>query len=202
MKDFPIFPCQDGMASLILCEIPYRREAYILIRSVYGSLNRLLQDCSDFCRSAGAEKVYVSGEAALSHLPVYAHLIERQLHKSLLPETDARAEPTEHEEWAALYNDRFRSVPCAKTYEKTPENAYFIYEGDTRIGLGQIIEDELAAVAGLVPGCGEKCVCALGKIIIQDEVKLLSAEENIPAAKLYDRMGFTRERLKRIWYCV
>ena len=28
MKDLPLFPCRDGMASLILSEIPYKKEAY------------------------------------------------------------------------------------------------------------------------------------------------------------------------------
>ena len=200
MKDFPIFPCSDGVASLILNEIPHRGEAYILIRSVFGSPERLLRECGDFCRGAGAEKIYVSGEADLSLLPVYARLTERSLEKALLPQTSARAELTEDPEWTALYNQSFRQVHAAKTYEKTPENAYFIYDGSERIGLGQLIDDELAAVASLKKGYGQDCVCALAEKICQKRVKLLCAEENLPASRLYDRLGFTREKVKRVWY--
>lgn len=200
MKDFPVFPCRDGTASLILSEIPYRAEAYIIIRGLYGSLSGLLRDCAGFCRSAGAERIYVSGAAELSHLPVYARLSERKIRKELLPHGTARAELTCDREWAELYNRRFRQVPCAKACKNTPENAYFVYEGERRIGLGQLIDDELAAVASLSPGCGEKCLCALAEKICQEEVRLLSAEENLPASRLYDRLGFSRERIKTIWY--
>ncbi len=200
MKNFPVFPCSDGVVSLILNEIPYRKEAYILIRSIFGSPERLLRECVDFCRSAGADAVYVSGEGDLSHLPVYARLTERSLEKSLLPQTAARAELTENPEWTELYNQSFRHVPNAKTYLETPENAYFIYNGEERIGLGQIIDDELAAVASLKKGYGQDCVCALAKNISQTHVKLLCAEENYPATRLYDRLGFSRDRIKRIWH--
>lgn len=200
MKDFPIFPCAGGMASLILSEIPYRGDAYIFIRAVHGSLNGLLQECGDFCRAAGAENIYVCGEADLSHLPVYAHLTERSLPKAQLPESRARAELTDDPEWAELYNKRFRAVHSAKTYLRTPPNAYFIYDGKMRIGLGQLIDDELAAVASLEKGRGQDCVCALSANIVQDTVKLLCAEENLPATGLYDRMGFSRDRILRVWH--
>lgn len=200
MKDFPIFPCADGLASLILCEIPYRGDAYILVRSVYGSLERLLSECVRFCRDAGAEQIYVSGETPYSHLPVYAHLVKRSLDKELLPKTTAHAELTEDPEWTALYNEKFRCVHAAKTYLSTPENAYFVYDGEACIGLGQIIDEELAAVASLKKGRGQDCVCALADKIKAGKIQLLCAEENLPAAKLYDRMGFSRDRLKRIWY--
>ena len=32
MKDFPVFTTENGVASLVLKEIPYRREAYITLR--------------------------------------------------------------------------------------------------------------------------------------------------------------------------
>lgn len=200
MKDFPLFPCSNGMASLILSEIPYRADAYIFIRAVHGSLSGLLQECGGFCRAAGAENIYVCGEADLSHLPVYARLTERSLPKFRLPASSARAELTDDPQWAELYNQRFRTVHSAKTYLRTPENAYFIYDGDERIGLGQLIDDELAAVATLKKGRGQDCVCALSAKIRQDSIKLLCAEENSPATRLYDRMGFSRDKILRVWH--
>ncbi len=200
MKDLPVFPCTDGLASLILCEIPYRGEAYILVRAVYGSLTGLVRECANFCRSAGAKRIYVSGEGDFSPYPVYTRLIDRSIEKAALPATSARAERTERSEWVRLYNERFRSVPCAKTYREVPENACFVYDGEERIGLGLCIEDELAAVASLKRGTGAACVCALAAGIDAPKIHLLCAEENTAAMHLYDRLGFSRDSLRRIWY--
>ena len=56
MKDFPCFATDDGVASLILKEIPYRQEAYIRFQDVQpGRFAPFLQECVSFCRMAGAE---------------------------------------------------------------------------------------------------------------------------------------------------
>lgn len=200
MKDLPIFPCADGLASLILCEIPYRGEAYILVRTVYGSLAGLVRQCVNFCEDAGAKHIYVSGEGDFSAFPVYTRLLDRSIETVLLPPTEVRAEPTGSDDWVALYNERFRSVPCAKTYRETPENACFVYDGETRIGLGLCIEDELAAVASLEHGRGKDCVLGLAKQIKAPRIRLLCAEENTAAMRLYDRLGFSVDGVRRIWY--
>ena len=202
MKDLPIFPCADGLASLILAEIPYRGEAYILLRAVYGSLRSLVRQCADFCQAAGAKRIYVSGEGDFSTFPVYARLLDRSMETALLPPAAARAERTDSDEWVRLYNERFRSVPCAKTYRETPENACFLYDGERRIGLGLCIEDELAAVASFERGRGADCVLALAKQIEAPRVRLLCAEENTAAMRLYDRLGFSVDGIRRIWYHV
>ncbi|MGN1306515.1 MAG: GNAT family N-acetyltransferase [Faecousia sp.] len=202
MKDLPIFPCADGLASLILCEIPYRSEAYILVRAVYGSLNALVRQCANFCKDAGAKHIYVSGEGDFSAFPIYTRLLDRSVETALLPPTAAHVEQTDSGEWVTLYNERFRSVPCAKTYRETPENACFIYGGDTRIGLGLCIEDELAAVASFERGRGADCVLGLAKQIKAPRIKLLCAEENTAAMRLYDRLGFSVDGVRRIWYHV
>ena len=200
MKDFPLFPCNNGIASLILCEIPTRREAYVLVRSVFGSLEGLLQECAAFCRGAGAEKVYAGGEQEFSHYPVYAHLVERSLDRKLLPGTRAVAKRTEDPRWAEQYNERFRRVHGAKTYRTTPPDALYVYDGETLIGLGQLIDGALAAVAAIEKGRGADCVAALAEYIPSEKIRLLCAEENLPATRLYDRLGFSRDRVKRIWY--
>ena len=33
MKDFPMFTTEYGIASLVLKEIPYKKEAYIMLRA-------------------------------------------------------------------------------------------------------------------------------------------------------------------------
>lgn len=200
MRDLPIFPCADGLASLILGEIPYRGEAYILVRTVYGSLTALVQQCASFCADAGATRIYVSGEGDFSAFPVHTRLLDRSIEAALLPSTAAHAEQTGDDEWATLYNARFRRVPCAKTYQKTPGNACFVYDGETRIGLGLCIGDELAAVAGLERGRGADCVLGLAKQMKTPQIRLLCAEENIAAMRLYDRLGFSVDGVRRVWY--
>ena len=57
VKDFPMFTTEFGVASLILKEIPYRSEAYIIIQDTQQP-EQLLQECISFCRMCGAEKIY------------------------------------------------------------------------------------------------------------------------------------------------
>ena len=60
MKDFPMFDTEFGIASLVLKEIPYKGEAYILLREVWDA-EQLLAECVSFCRMAGAEKIFATG---------------------------------------------------------------------------------------------------------------------------------------------
>ena len=71
MRDIPLFTATNGMATLILHEIPFRGDAFVWIRTVYGSLEGLLKECEGFCRAAGADRVYFSGEIDLSAYSVY-----------------------------------------------------------------------------------------------------------------------------------
>ena len=62
MKDIGIFPTEYGVASLILREIPYRKEAYIRVQDVQpGALVQLLNECGDFCRACGAQTILWTG---------------------------------------------------------------------------------------------------------------------------------------------
>lgn len=201
MKDIPIFTATEGIATLILREIPTRREGYVLVRSVFTNLEALLRECERFCRSAGAERVYFGGNADFSAYPIYARLIEREVDR--LPQTAARAEKiteSERAQWLELYRARFLTVPAAQSSPET-DNAYFVYDGDERIGLGQIEGEELRAVTTLKRGTGADCVAALAAATHAARLYLLCAEENLPAMRLYDRMGFTRGRVREVWHC-
>ena len=55
MKDIPVFTTEFGVASLILKEIPYRREAYIRIQTTQQP-QELLKECISFCRMCGPGK--------------------------------------------------------------------------------------------------------------------------------------------------
>ncbi len=200
MKDIPVFTGCDGIATLILREIPYRREAYVLVRSVFTDLDRCLRECEGFCRAVGAETVYFGGNADFSDFPIYTSLIERQILRSQLPKTTAKAVPTYNEtQWAALYNQKFKSVPAARSCQK-PVNAYEIHKDGEMIGIGQVEGAQLLSVASLKPGCGAECVCALAALCSGESVHLLCAEQNAPAMKLYDRLGFSLGERKEVWY--
>lgn len=202
MKDIPIFTSTEGIATLILHEIPYRKEGYVLIRGVFGDFERLLSDCEGFCRAVGAERVYFGGEGDFSGRPVHARLIERRLDCAALPPTAAEAVPAAADaagDWLALYRARFAAVPAAQSCPDT-EDLYFITLEGARIGLGQIRSGMLRSVAALAPGRGADCVCALAAADGATELRLLCAMENLPAMRLYDRLGFSRGEIKEVWY--
>ena len=57
MKDFPCFATDDGVASLILKEIPYRQEAYIRFQDVQpGRFAPFLEECVSFCEALAAAR--------------------------------------------------------------------------------------------------------------------------------------------------
>lgn len=202
MRDIPIFTAAEGLATLILREIPTRREGYVLVRSVFTNLEALLRECEGFCRAAGAERVYFGGDADFSGYPVYARLIEREIDCARLPETTATAHAiaeNERARWAELYRERFLSVPAAQSAPKT-EHAYWICRDDVCVGLGQIEGEELRAVASLRKGSGADCVAALAAATNAARLRLLCAEENRPAMRLYDRLGFTCGCEREVWH--
>ena len=80
MKDFPCFATDDGVASLILKEIPYRQEAYIRFQDVQpGRFAPFLEECVSFCRMAGAEKIYAQGHGELARYPLHAAVYEKEI---------------------------------------------------------------------------------------------------------------------------
>ena len=101
MKDFPCFATDDGVASLILKEIPYRQEAISAFRTYSrGGSRPFLQECVSFCRMAGAEKIYAQGHEELSQYPLHAAVyemrgkawVDTKLLENIFPVTEATAE--------------------------------------------------------------------------------------------------------------
>lgn len=128
MKDIPVFSCPDGIATLILREVPFRGEGYILVRGVFGTLEGLLAECAGFCRAAGAERLFAAGEADFSGYPAAIRILERRApRESLLPAPEAvRLVPVTEEtaaDWAREYNARFRAVPAAASCSPAEERA-------------------------------------------------------------------------------
>ena len=66
MRDFPIFTTEYGVSSLVLKEIPYKKQAYIRIRDVQEAyFAEHLQECVSFCRMCGAEVIFAEGNDKL-----------------------------------------------------------------------------------------------------------------------------------------
>ena len=70
-----MFTTEYGVASLILKEVPYRQEAYIIIQSTEQP-GELLKECVSFCRMAGAEKIYAKGHELLEQYPLHTAVYE------------------------------------------------------------------------------------------------------------------------------
>lgn len=200
MKDIPLFTGSHGMASLILREIPYRGEAYIHLRAVFDSQEALIRECGSFCRMAGAERTYVSGKGDFSGYPVYATLIERSILCRNLPKTTALAVPTDDSDtWLQLYREKFKAVPAANSCPE-PKGLYFIEQDGRHIGLGQLEGSCLRSLAALQRGKGIDCVCAMAALCDNEMLTLLCAVENLPAMRLYDKLGFSRGNVQEVWY--
>lgn len=209
MKDMPLFTTENGIASLTLSNIPYTKAAYIQIQGATEP-EKLLKECCDFCIAVGAETVYAAGHPYLEMYTHHTSVLELKCRKCDLPATNAvLTELTEKdmERWRQIYWDRMRNV-CNASYLSKREmqkrlndgNCYFINRFDKEIGIGMVSNSEIAVVAGIVPGMGAEIVSALSQKISDDIVSVTVANENKPAMRLYERLGFQRVGTFSDWY--
>lgn len=209
MKDFPVFPTDHGVASLILKEIPYRQEAYIRIQSAQEP-ELLLEECVSFCTACGAEKIYATGHDILERYPLHTALWQMRGTLSIGEEEIPSMFPVTEQtvsRWRELYNQKMRGVPNASTLEKKDETrilesggAYFIHESGTPLGIGWLEEDKLSALAALKPGAGELVCKAMQSLIPQQQITLEVASANEKAVRLYERLGFLKIQELSRWY--
>ena len=211
MRDLPMFTTEFGVASLILKEIPYREEAYILIQSTQEP-EKLLRECIDFCRACGAEKIYARGHEILERYPLHSIVYEMRgtarvdeaKTESLWPVTEETVS-----RWRELMNRRMRGVDNAATLEKKGEReildkggAYFVHRNGQLLGGGWLAGQELLLVASLIPGAGERVCHTLFSLIPDEEVRLEVVSTNTRAIRLYERLGFLKTGECRKWYRV
>ena len=209
MRDFPMFTTENGIVNLVLREIPYRKKSYIKILDSCEPV-KLLEECRDFCRAVGAEEIYASGHNCLEVYPVYATILEMECDRKKLIHIDAVAEPVARasaEEWKNIYNTRMKAVPNASYMDDAAikqmlqdGSGYYIYEQQHVIGIGKVENNRLEALASVVPGKGEAVVCALAKTVSDEMIILRVAEENTPAMRLYQRLGFVVKEQISKWY--
>jgi len=211
VKNIPLFSTDSGVASLILEEIPYKQEAYIKIQSSQVP-EKLLNECIDFCKAIGANLVFATGHEFLRQYPVYTELIQMQCKRANILPSDLELKPVEDHMlqcWCDLYNANMRNVPNASTMvvqrlmKLTDEKrCYFVYDDQRLVGIGMIAADKVEGIVSLVSGMGADVMRALCGRLEGEYVTVEVAHNNVPAVKLYKKLGFSKVRTVSTWYCV
>lgn len=211
MKDLPVFTTENGVAGLILREIPYTQEAYIQIRSSEAP-KELLEECVSFCRMVGAERIYAKGDASLEAFPLHTAVWRMCCLREQLGETDAMVFPVckdNAERFQALYNEKSRRIPNSAwmTDGERSEmlklgDGYYVHRNGKLLGIGRANGESIRFLASFSPGAGEDVVKALSTVVVEDTLTLEVASENRKAVDLYERLGFIRTEELARWYRV
>ena len=211
MKNIPLFTTENGVASLILKEIPHKKTAYIRIQCA-TDVSKLLQECMDFCIAVGAEHIYATAEQGMDEYPLHTSVLKMTISKEQLPATDAALFPVQERtahQWQEIYNRRMRDVSHSsyltdadlEVLIKAGE-AYFVHRGDQLLGIGVISDDCVKAVISEIPGKGEEVLLSLCQGIFSETISLEVASDNVPAMRLYTRLGFSPVCETQRWYLI
>ncbi len=209
MRDIPLFTTDFGVASLTLSEVPYKNEAYVRILDATDAV-ALLKECSQFCKAVGADHIYAAGHSVLEAYPFHTAIWKMRCLRENLADTDASLFPVQQqnmEQWREIYNKGMRRVPNAATMTaaKAKElvnkgSAYFVHQNHQLLGIGIASGETIDAIVSVVKGAGETVLLALNHALAGEYVEVEVASENLPALKLYDRLGFIKiEEISR-WY--
>lgn len=210
MRDFPFFTTETGISSLVLREIPYRKEAYIHLLDVQPEqLSAHLRECVSFCRMAGAERIFAAGEG-LDSFPKGAAIVrmrgsaqpDREQVACLFPVTKETAP-----RWREIHNKAMAGVDNAATLESRDEErlmgqpgAYFVHDSGSLLGIGWIADEKLLAMAAVRKGSGHRVMHSLLSLVEGGNLELEVASTNQRAIALYERFGFVKVGLVRQWY--
>ena len=209
MRDIPVFTTEHGVAGLVLREIPYKQIAYITLHDTLQPA-QLLRECTDFCRSVGASEIYATGHTYLETFPLHTEIWKMEQKLKDLPKTEAcRYTVTEQnvEHWRLLYNEKMINVPNSATMTKDESQkhlkqgtGYFVYRDSDLLGIGIAAGEKVESVIGVKPGAGSEVLLALCGALQSDRVVLEVASANLPAVRLYKRLGFQRTAVLSSWY--
>ena len=211
MKDFPMFTTEYGVASLVLKEVPYRQEAYIVIRSSEEP-EKLLEECVSFCRMVGAEKIYARGHGSVERYPLHCAILEMRGSIPVEEEKVRMLWPVTAEnigQWRGLLNEKMTLIDNAATLERAGEKeildmggAYFVHDSGKLLGAGWIVGDELKLIAAARPGAGAQVLHTLLSGAAEQPVRLQVASTNARAIRFYERMGFVKTAELSCWHKV
>ena len=211
MRDIPMFTSEYGVASLFLKEIPYRGRAHIKIQSSLEP-EKLLEECVGFCRACGAEWIDAAGHEYLGKYPLITSLSLMTRPLEGLPNTDACLFPmteTTMQQWLDIYNERMANIPNAAYMDSKDGkellqkgSAYFVHKDGVLLGIGVASGDFIDTVISVKPGAGEAVLRALASVLTEDTVRLMVADANTRAVRLYERLGFVKVKELSRWYLV
>ena len=211
MKDFPMFTTEFGVASLVLREIPYRGEAFILIQDTCQP-EELLAECISFCRMCGAEKIYARGHEITENYPLHCIVYEMRGRAEVDETKVENLWPVTEEtvgRWRELMNEKMRPIDNSGTLVKKYEQdilgsggAYFVHHDGDLLGAGWLVGNELLLLCAAKPGAGERVCHTLFSLIPGQEVKLDVVSTNGRAIRLYEKLGFIRTSELRRWHRV
>lgn len=209
MRDIPMFTTESGIASLILREIPTKQTAYVHLQSSQEP-EKLLLECVDFCRAAGAETVYATGSPCLEDYPLFTTIFSMRGRVEDVGETDLCLFPVTEKTWPEFcktYNEKMATVPTANTLrlmdrEKYEKGAYFVHKEGLLHGIGIVEGNRIFAVAACQKGVGREVLATLCKALSGEDILLDVAENNGPAMNLYTRCGFLKTGEIARWYKV
>lgn len=209
MRDFPMFTTEYGIASLTLKQIPYWGSAYIRIQDSKEP-EKLLAECVDFCRCAGAQRIYATGHSVLEKYPLFSHIVRMTCLRESIAETDASLIPVlpdNLERFRQIYNEKMFGVQntAYMTVSDSQEllrrgNGYFVHRDGVLLGIGIAGGTQIDCVISLVKGAGADIVKALCNTIFGDTVTLEVALENSRAIKLYEGLGFIKNCELSAWF--
>ena len=202
-----MFATEDGIATLILREIPTKQTAYIHLQSSVEP-EKLLSECVEFCQAAGAEQVYATGAPCLEKYPLFTTIIRMRGDADNVGETDFCLFPVTDKTWpefCGIYNEKMASVPTANTLrlvdrEAYEKGAYFVHKEGLLQGIGIVRDNRILAIAACQKGAGRGVLATLCKALSGEKMELDVAENNVPAMNLYTRCGFLKSGEIARWY--
>ena len=211
MKDFPVFTTEYGVASLLLKEVPYKQEAYVVIQATEQP-EELLKECVSFCRMVGAEKIFVRGHKLAEQYPLHNIIYEMRGEISCDGESVAHLWPVTEEtagQWRSLVNEKLRHIDNAATLEKRDEKeileqggAYFVHNDGELLGAGWIVDGELKLIAAAQPGQGSRVLHTLLSVSEPEQLRLEVASTNARAIRFYEKVGMIKTKEISRWYRV
>ena len=209
MRDFPVFTTENGVGSLVLREIPYSGIAYVTIHDS-SFPEDFLNECSSFCRIAGAEHVYAKGHKILESYSLYTTVLKMSAALDTIPTSDASLFPVTEktvDRWRELYNQKMKHVDNASFMSERAAtemlqrgDGYFVHRDGKLLGIGMASENHIFCVASVVPKGGREVVSALVHALMDGPITLEVASTNRKAIRLYESMGFVAVSEVASWY--